>query len=106
MSEDPRGAASGDYTTGDIVRAKYETDEEPEWWYVSARLWNYDPQVGGGPDRMPTVFDHRQYILRSVRSLGCETKRVTEDDLNQHFEVSPKEAVPDLDDLNAGDVEA
>ncbi|MFC6964535.1 hypothetical protein [Halocatena marina] len=66
---------------------KLAGDEDPdEYWYVRARVWNYDATV---EDIGPHSWYHKQYLVGEVSSLGGNERLITEKDLLDHYEPVP-----------------
>jgi hypothetical protein len=65
-----------------------------EYWYVKARVWNYDTDLDGGA--LPPAKFYKQYQIGEVSSLGGNTRLVYEADLDQHYEPVDKETAQEV----------
>jgi len=74
---------------------KLASQEDPdEYWYVKARVWNYDTELDGGA--LPPAKFHKQYQIGEVSSLGGNARLVYEADLDQHYEPVDKETAQEV----------
>lgn len=82
----------------DAPRFKYDrgqcfelahVEEPEEYWYVTARVWNYDEQVDDY--YYPPEAHHCQYQIGTVSSIGGDRKLVSEHVLRTHYETVPSE---------------
>ena len=69
-------------------------EDRDEYWYVQARVWNYDADLDGGA--LPADKFHKQYQIGEVSSLGGNARLVYEADLDQHYEPVDKETAQEV----------
>ena len=84
----PQKAPEFEFDLGDCLKARHR-DERGQYWTVARRLWCYDPKTR--PDEVPDPWDHRQYVITEVSSLGAHEDRVSEDTLRQHYALVDQE---------------
>lgn len=91
MTEDvfhPSTTPEFEYERGQTLTLEHDPAEM--YWYVVARLWNYDAEV---EDFGPVGWYYQQYEIATVESIGSEKKLVTEKTLEENFKrVSKEEA--------------
>jgi len=68
--------------------------EPDEYWYVKARVWNYDTDLDGGA--LPPAKFRKQYQIGEVSSLGGNARLIYEADLDQHYEPVDKETAQEV----------
>lgn len=95
----PSDAPSFEFETDEFFKLANEHDPD-EYWYITARLWNYDADTD---DALVQARAFKQYVIGSVSSLGFDEGIVTEDVLVQHYETVSRETAKDVLDLNDDD---
>ena len=95
-ADDPNPPEEYRYDTGAVFHGM-----GGDYWIVTARLWNYDaeeaerPKYWGDPYDVTEDHHRREYELTTLdpRSMGGETQRLHERDLDSHFtEATAEEA--------------
>jgi hypothetical protein len=83
-----------EFEPGQFLRHRHCGD----YWHVDKRLWCYDPSVGH--DTIPDPWDHRQYVISEVITLGAESELVSEDDLRTGYALVDEEEVSEVLDID------
>lgn len=73
---------------------KLANEPEPEeYWYIKARLWNYDADT---EDAIVAARAFKQYLIGEVSTLGGGERIITEENLVQHYETVDKETAKEV----------
>ena len=68
-------------------------DDPEEYWYVKARVWNYDADTD---DALVQIRAYQQYLIAEISTLGGNERLVTEDTLIEGYEPVEKETAQEV----------
>lgn len=81
-----------EFEKGQAFQMAREDDPE-EFWYVIARVWNYDAEDGG---YYPVDVYHKQYLIGEVSTLGANPRLMSEADVVSNFAAVDRETAKEV----------